>query len=594
MIMNNKALLIPFLALCLFAGQGSSTAQEYKTPTVTISKEKIKSNGVQYYSHVVLDKQTLYSISKAYGVSLEEIYNANPTLNLEKDGLKKNQIILIPDKGSLPETVEETADPVETEPVQQEEKKSFFARIGDKVKAAAKDVSDDVKETAQEIKSDMTKDADIDGPEYITHTVKWYEDLESISLKYKVSEDVLIKYNGLESNKLKKRQILKIPKNPDAVDITSVPTSTEAEPASVEVAPASKPEIKYRYEDTHPKTSLKAAVLLPLNAGKEVINDSNYDFYSGVLMAVRDLADQGKNVTLEVYDISNPGTVATEEIYASNDIVLGPVTSDEIHKALEICPPDKFVISPLDPKAVSIASGAYNFIQAPSSVESQYNEIVNWIKEDTRNGDKLIVISEKSGAVTPIASMIEDSGMEHERLSYGILEGRDITALLQKIMSPTAANRVVISSDSEAFVNDVVRNLNIMAFEKYNVVLYGPSRIRTYETIEVENFHGTNLHVASSYYVDYDDAKVKNFLMSYRAFFKTEPSPFAYQGYDTAYYFLSRCSDGPDRWSHSLLNGKKKGLQSDFMFIKEDGGGYVNQAVRRIVYGPDYSVSVIN
>ena len=51
-----------------------SSAQDYEVPAVTVSKEKIHSGGRTYYSHVVLEKQTLYSISKVYGVSLQDIY----------------------------------------------------------------------------------------------------------------------------------------------------------------------------------------------------------------------------------------------------------------------------------------------------------------------------------------------------------------------------------------------------------------------------------------------------------------------------------------------------------------------------------------
>ena len=36
----------------------------------------------------------MYSISKAYNVSIEDIYKLNPTL--QEQGLKKNSIILIP------------------------------------------------------------------------------------------------------------------------------------------------------------------------------------------------------------------------------------------------------------------------------------------------------------------------------------------------------------------------------------------------------------------------------------------------------------------------------------------------------------------
>jgi hypothetical protein len=72
------------------------SAQEYVTTPVQISKEKVRIDGKVCYSHVVLEKQTLYSISKAYEVSIVEIYKYNPTL--KETGLKKNSIIIIPSK----------------------------------------------------------------------------------------------------------------------------------------------------------------------------------------------------------------------------------------------------------------------------------------------------------------------------------------------------------------------------------------------------------------------------------------------------------------------------------------------------------------
>lgn len=50
-------------------------------------------------SHLVAPKETLYSISKLYTVSIEELQNANPTLISE--GLKAGQNLIIPNKSSV-------------------------------------------------------------------------------------------------------------------------------------------------------------------------------------------------------------------------------------------------------------------------------------------------------------------------------------------------------------------------------------------------------------------------------------------------------------------------------------------------------------
>ena len=106
-------------ALLMLTQSFDARAQEYNNTPVTISKEKVKVGGKVCYSHIVLEKQTLYSISKAYNVSIEEIYRFNPTL--QETGLKKNSILIIPSPDVVKEeikAVEETAKPVEVKTVE--------------------------------------------------------------------------------------------------------------------------------------------------------------------------------------------------------------------------------------------------------------------------------------------------------------------------------------------------------------------------------------------------------------------------------------------------------------------------------------------
>ena len=79
--MVKGTILRVILAVILLSSvQSSVTAQEYISTPVTISKEKVRVNGKVCYSHVVREKQTLYSIAKAYEVSVDDIYSLNPTL----------------------------------------------------------------------------------------------------------------------------------------------------------------------------------------------------------------------------------------------------------------------------------------------------------------------------------------------------------------------------------------------------------------------------------------------------------------------------------------------------------------------------------
>ena len=104
------ALLASLFLLCGTA----AVAQEYVPTPVTISTEKVKLNGKLYYAHLVLERQTLFSIAKAYNVTEQDLYDANP--NLRETGLRKDSVLLIPiDKQKAPEMPVEQPKPARKE-----------------------------------------------------------------------------------------------------------------------------------------------------------------------------------------------------------------------------------------------------------------------------------------------------------------------------------------------------------------------------------------------------------------------------------------------------------------------------------------------
>ena len=147
-------------SICLYA-------QNYVQTPVTISKEKVRgSDGNIYYSHVVKERQTLFSIAKAYGVTIDDICKANPASNLRNEGLKNNSIILIPvNTGNSQKFIDRT----ESSPTSMAQEQDYFI-----------------------------------------HIVKWYEDINGISRKYGVPADDILKFNNLPNRKLKSRMRIRI------------------------------------------------------------------------------------------------------------------------------------------------------------------------------------------------------------------------------------------------------------------------------------------------------------------------------------------------------------------------------------------------
>lgn len=549
-------------------------AQVYPNTPVSISADKVKIEGKIYYAHPVLDHQTLYSISKAYMVTVDEIVAANPELDLRNSGLKTGQVLIIPDNGQIsteaaPQTSEEPAvQPVGTTQGQQEKK------------------------------------SDIQDQEYIVYVAKWYDDLGSIAAKYNVSKDVLMAYNGLTSQKLGKKQKIRIPLHPEGVTVTEKTKEATVAPEAevshagqaihqvIETADSLAQAVVEKAGSLFHRKSeaVDVTVILPFNARSKP-DGSAFDLYSGMLLAARDLGKSGVKVNLNVIDSKNSLTPVTSEKLSETDMVFGPIAPEDIKAVLGLCPSGTALISPLDPRVNGIVPAHSNLIQAPSSTDAQYAEIVRWIREDRRPGDKVVIISEKGAAQTAIAKHLAGSGIEYTSFSYGILEGRTIS--FDRYMSATGTTRVVIASDKEAFVNDAVRNLNLMTHRKFDVVLYGPSKIRNYDTIDIESLHAVQAHVASSYFIDYDNARQKSFLLSYRALFGAEPTPFAYQGYDALWFFVRSYDRYGSDWMEHMSGSEEAGLQSDFRLEKDGDGGYSNLAVRRAIYGSDFTIKVI-
>ena len=570
--MNRTIITNIILAVVLACTTSSvSYGQEYISTPVTVSKEKVRVNGALCYSHIVKEKQTLFSIAKAYDVTVDDIYRFNPTL--KETGLKKNAIILIPSAEALSSAVQtEAADTIEV-----------------KTKEAPQEIKETTARTEVQPKKTSAK-------KQKTHTVKWYEDLDVIADKYGVTVEALMNANNLTGRKLAKRQKLIIPEPGDMPEtVTDADEMTGAEgdaPAPEDTTATDSNEPDWLFA---PKDEVKATLILPMKASTESVSRNNMDFYSGVLLAVKDLADAGIGTELNVYDSSDSTHPIASEDLEESDLVIGPVSSTDLGMLLDSDSDPRMVISPLDSRAEEFASKHKNFVQVPTPTLSQYEDMIDWIKEDLMPGDTLIMIREKTArqtdAVKQMIQVADSSGLTFLPFSYSILEGRDVTEPLTNMMTAIGTNRVIIASESEAFVNDVVRNLNILIYNKINVVLYAPSRIRNFETIEVENLHKAAAHVSLGYLIDYDSQQVKDFLLKYRALYNTEPTQYAFQGYDIATYFIGMCGKYGAQWARKLDDSQTQMLQSTFRYVPVENGGYVNKGIRRIVYGENWSVT---
>lgn len=564
-----KLLIGCITALLAVSYSDTVKAQEYVPTPVTVSEEKVKVGDETFYSHVVLEKQTLYSIAKAYKVSVEEIYKYNP--EVEISGLQKNSILRIPIMTKLEEIAEE-------------------------------EVQEDV---------DVTEEPDgetKEQPEVRIHVVRWYEDIYSIAENYGVTVQEIMSANNLKNEKLKTRQEIIIPvgSQPAQEEEAETEAKTHQTDTSIHINLSDSTMTPVATENA--RNEVTVTYLLPLNADGTSSNRGNMDFYCGSLMAINDIAEnEGINITVNVYDIGNDvanGKInaSVEELEAS-DLIIGPISPEDISKLYEYAPGVGPVVSPLDTKAESLIKEHKTLIQAPASHVMQYRDIAEWVKEDMQPEDKVIIIynadveKEKAPreAIDVLKPILDSAGIAFLPYESSIEKGRGLYGAIAKdLVKGKGTNRIIIASEHNIFVGEVLRNLYILAERNYNIAAYGPSKITTSPTLDITHLHGVSYHSSSRFYVDYGSDEVKDFLTVYRAKYVTEPSQFAFHGYDVTRYFIMNCARYRTLWPYMIMNNNLSMLQSDFYFTRENyEEGFINEGIRRAIYEPDFTVTPV-
>lgn len=111
------------------------------------------------------------------------------------------------------------------------------------------------------------------------------------------------------------------------------------------------------------------------------------------------------------------------------------------------------------------------------------------------------------------------------------------------------------------------------------------------QSIETENLHNVDLHYLATSFVDYSHPAVTSFIENFKAEYSTEPSIFAFQGYDVMTYFIQTLQKYGDL-SHGIPQGNNDGLLSlSYHFTKvSDLGGYTNDAFTIIEYTTGFEV----
>lgn len=348
----------------------------------------------------------------------------------------------------------------------------------------------------------------------------------------------------------------------------------------VEVIPE---EIFYK-DDIEFDKALKVALLLPFRAEKyksdsltlkdifirnaTLVNIAT-DFYLGAEVAVDSLRKKGVDIQLNVFDTGDRKankilTIISEKDLNSNDVVIGPLYSEELQAvAANVNIP---VIFPVYSKNQSEFTSS-NIIKTSPNKKVFREELERYIKENFEGGNIIIVSDDKLDNLQT-SKLIKSSLLT---LSDTLVKTINILSpeegFIEKnrfleILEPKTKNWVVLATDNNVIVSDVINSL-ISLPEETSVKVFTFDKGEVYDNIDNGKLAKIGFTYVSDEYVDESSLASIVFRKQYLEKNKALPSFYATKGFDITYDILIRLASGNDLKS-TLEEGVSMRVETKF------------------------------
>ena len=570
---------------------------------VPLKEETAAPKNVEFRTHRVKRKETLFSLSQQYNVEIEDIKRYNKHLYSEE--LRRGEKIRIP--VNLPQKVAQKQQPVSqpstSNPLDLTVKehvvlpKETLYGISRKYNITIADLQR-LNPTMETLKPGMVlkvrngnteKVVDVEGKLFRYYQVKPQETLFSLTRRFGISRDSLLTLNPALADGLKSGMVLKIPNE----ELFEPGEYTEANIVNLE-------------RELSNFSTKNLVVMLPFNLDKIVTTDTSsnatgrlkkdrvmqisLDFYSGVLMAVDSAKAMGISTNLKFYD-TQQNTGKVNVIISSNDFsdvdaVIGPLVQSTVEAAasgLERL--NVPVISPLTKKR---AGSMNNFLQSTPIDEMLSEAMISYLA-DHAEGKNIVIIADSDNYAKksrllqafPAAKVVNP-----KQGSY--LDKQQLVAAL----APERQNLVILEASKIGVLSSATSYLNSMA-DKYKITLFTTERNNSYDSDNVSNRHlaKLNFHYPSIDKV-YSPEK-RNFIKKYEEKYGVVPNKYAVRGFDVTYDVLLRLASSKDLYSSIAKEGATQYVENKFEYERRSVGGFQNKAIYIMAYDKDLNLKVV-
>jgi len=614
---------------------GSFFNAHSQTSEIVRSNEKVVVAGKFYYLHIVREKQTMFSICKAYNADIKEVMKIN---RKKTHSIDLNEILRIPFVQATQPT--NTASP-------KKEISDYFYHVIQKgntlysLSKKFKQSIENIKANNPEIGEDgklavgtvlkiqkQTKPQRVDKKKN-TYTVKASDSEADILIKFNIKRRAFRKLNPhiRPFRNIRAGTIVNLPKNAkQVVTIEEVTEDTIENPGQV----TDYNQIFKDYSrDTTVQSKIDIALFLPLYAAlndslnweityqdtlqimtrkePETVYPKSRDFirlYQGVLLAVEDLKKQGLEINLHVFDTEKKQSTVRKTIEKlSNqkiDLIVGPVYSNTFEIVAEYAQSNQIpIVSPLSSKNAQLHNNPFVF-QINTSVQSLCDNIFNHLMSDKENKNIVIVHSknykelEEYKLVSDIEQQLFENGKywQYSNLNYSKISFEDYGNLgLEYLLSKTQENIIVIPSSRPAVVESFLTNLKILSKE-YPIQLIGFPSWQRYSSMDPSNLFELNTLILSPYFIDYESEKISNFVDRFRYEFSCEPNDYTFRAYDITVYFSTAIKrHGIQFVDHINEITDIDLLQGNYSIESVNAwGGFENKGLQMINYSPEFII----
>ena len=585
-------------------------------------------------THLVQPKETLYSISKQYNVTVDALKEANG--DLLKNGLKIGQNIKIPAssgellstvvakvepvKEVVKEVVKETPNEVVKEApkgeisfhvIEPKETKYGVSKrygmtieeleqlnpqilnsfpIGMKLKVSGAETQAEVPVKTEATTNTVAKPvatpaASSSGKKYLQeYVVRPNETISSIATTYGMSESELLELNPELKRGVKPGMILRVP-------IISKKELPKVEPSKGQGNLLDK-------INTNARKQL--ALLLPFNISKiesDTINTTQarlkkdkflnltLDFYSGALMAIDSAKVLGLNIDIKILDsqetksTSNVAALVGLENLTSMDAIVGPFYQSNVEKLAELVPQTP-VVSPLSKES---GKKYPNLYQSMPTNDLLRNSIFNYMR--AKGGNIVAIVDPKKGSIKQYLQD-EQKGVRIVGLSE---KGSVIADSLKVRLVKDKLNYVVIASESTGMIlATTTAMLNAQKEYQVQLVIMEPNETLDYEEIALNKLTKLKLLYPSLSRPN-ETLEANQFDAKYKKINKILPNQYAIRGFDVMFDTLIRLSQDKT-FSETILASATEQIENKFDYVANATAGYTNKGVYILYYDNDLTI----